>query len=407
MSIQILPSDILRKIADLTFVRYKLLDWIPLNIINWNKIALNPRAIDLIKDNLHNIHIDMDFLLALASNSNPQAILVIKYLVNHNIITTIDAFMCLSINPNIDAINYLLDNLNILDNLDNLDKLSFIVNLATNTNDLAIKLLQSLLDNNPTLNDMLINFADLRQKFESNLLKNSSDLALDYLITKNIDIVFPEFVKNKNPRVFQYLDENWDNFYHRGFFHHIKFFYFMLDFTRTQWVYDIMYKRYGLTQDVYNALSASHDPSVIRMLDDNWDKFEKTDDFWYRLAENSTDEAVKLFLKHNLEISSFLNVMWVFSSNPNDIAVDYILDNFTNQNIISTDEDYFWMYLSDNKNPRVLPIIQNNWQLFNSFNYNKELFDNLLKNINIFEFDEKDQKLQKQGFKNFFEKKLR
>jgi hypothetical protein len=406
MSIQILPSVIFKKIADLTFIRYKLLDWIPLNIINWNKIALNPRAIDLIKDNLHNIHIDMDFLLALASNSNPQAILVIKYLVNHNIITTIDAFMCLSINPNIDAINYLSDNLNILDNLNNLDKLSFIVNLATNTNDLAIKLLQSLLDNNPTLNDMLINFADLRKKFESNLIKNSSDLSLDYLITKNIDIVITEFVKNKNPRVFQYLDENWDNFYNKGGFHHMEFF-FMHDFTRTQWVYDIMYKRYGLTQDVYNALSASHDPSVIRMLDDNWDKFEKTEDFWYRLAENSTDGAVKLFLKHNLEISSLLNVMWVFSSNPNDIAVDYILDNINNQNVIDIDEDYFWIYLSDNKNPRVLPIIQNNWQLFTSFTYSEELFDNLLKNINIFEFDEKNQKLQKQGFENFFLKKLK
>ena len=107
MSIQTLPSVIFKNIADLTFIRYKLLDWIPLNIINWHKIALNPRAIDLIKDNLHNIHIDMDFLLALASNSNPQSILVIKYLVNHNIITNIDAFMCLSINPNIDAINYL------------------------------------------------------------------------------------------------------------------------------------------------------------------------------------------------------------------------------------------------------------------------------------------------------------
>lgn len=407
MSIQILPNVILRKIADLTFIRYKLLDWIPLNIINWNKIALNPRAIDLIKDNLHNIHIDMDFLLALASNSNPQAILVIKYLVNQHIITNIDAFMCLSINPNIDAINYLMDNLDILDNLYNLDhQLSFIVNLATNTNDLAIKLLQSLLDNNPTLNDMLINHYDLRKKFETNLLKNSSDLALDYLITKNIDIVITEFVKNKNPRVFQYLDENWDNFYNRGFFHHIEFF-FMNEFTRTQWVYDIMYKRYGLTQDVYNALSASHDPSVITMLDDNWDNFEKTEDFWYKLAENPTDEAVKLFLKHILEISSFLNVMWIFSSNPNDIAVDYILYNFTNQNVISIDEDYFWIYLSDNKNPRVLPIIQNNWQLFTSFNYNKELFDNLLKNINIFEFDKKDQKLQTHGFENFFVKKRR
>ena len=64
------------------------------------------------------------------------------------------------------------------------------------------------------------------------------------------------------------------------------------------------------------------------------------------------------------------------------------------------------MYLSDNKNPRVLPIIQNNWQLFTSFTYKKELFDNLLKNINIFEFDEKDQKLQKHGFENFFVKKL-
>ena len=406
MSIQILPSVIFKKIADLTFIRYKLLDWIPLNIINWNKIALNPRAIDLIKDNLHNIHINMDFLLALASNSNPQAILVIKYLVNHNIITTIEAFMCLSINPNIDAINYLLDNLNIFDNLFNLEKLSFIVNLATNTNDLAIKLLQSLLDNNPTLNDMLINIDDLRKKFETNLIKNSSDLALDYLITKNIDIVITEFVKNKNPRVFQYLDENWDNFYNnRGGFHHMEFF-FMIDFTRTQWVYDIMYKRYGLTQDVYNALSASQDPSVIRILDDNWDKFEKTDDFWYGLSENPTDEAVKLFLKHNLEISSFLNVMWVFSYNPNDIAVDYILDNINNQNVIDIDEDYFWMYLSDNKNPRVLPIIQNNWQLFTSFTYKKELFDNLLKNINIFEFDEKDQKLQKHGFENFFVKKL-
>jgi hypothetical protein len=29
----------------------------------------------------------------------------------------------------------------------------------------------------------------------------------------------------------------------------------------------------------------------------------------YKLVENTSDDAVKLFLKHNLEISSLLNVM--------------------------------------------------------------------------------------------------
>ena len=38
MSIQTLPSVIYKNIADLTFIRYKLLDWIPLNIITNTRI---------------------------------------------------------------------------------------------------------------------------------------------------------------------------------------------------------------------------------------------------------------------------------------------------------------------------------------------------------------------------------
>ena len=41
--------------------------------------------------------------------------------------------------------------------------------------------------------------------------------------------------------------------------------------------------------------------------------------------------------------------MWIFSSNANNIALDYILDNINNQNVIDIDEGYFWMYISDNK----------------------------------------------------------
>ena len=124
--------------------KFKLLEWIPLEKLNWNNLSLNPNAIELLKEHPENIR--WDYLAGCTNDID----FLIENCKNHNI------WYWLSENPNDKAIELLIQNQ---------EKIDWYY-LSGNPNDKAIEL---LLKNPGKINWNM-------------LLENPNDKAIELLI---------------------------------------------------------------------------------------------------------------------------------------------------------------------------------------------------------------------------------
>jgi len=250
---------------------YKLLDWIPIDFINWTGMSINPNGEELLRKNYKFINY---FNLAFRNDYFSYELLTL----NKNIVKSVQLFY-LSKNPF--AVNYLMKNIDLIcwyylsynsnpkilelfKNDNYKDKIIW-TNLSSNTNPEILEFLFEHPDK--------INWCQLSS--------NECDYAIQYLKKNQKEINWLNLSKNSNDNAIDLLLENKD-----------KIIWYNLSMNTNDRAIDLLFTR----------------PELINM---------------YSIVYNTNNKAMKFLKKNKNKITNWSGLCY----NENDIAIDLILEN--------------------------------------------------------------------------------
>ena len=411
-----LPKDIIDIIAEYTLYYYKLVDWIPINYINPIDIAKNPRAIDLISDNLQLLIIKLNnfsltdkysFYQNLFKNENQKVLNLIK----NNFLDEKNIYL-LAISPYDEILNFVSDKYHI--NYGHFEFEQFFDNLSQNPNPKAVLILRklindsnqyyrlflseicsnlSLVSNVEAMNLLLeimssdnLTDKDRLKIFINSIIASKSEQGL-ILIVKLIPImannsavvfisslytiIILNLLKHPNSRVINIIINILD-IYCNGIIDIVD----VIDekssaFYESKWTYDIL-NHYGIVNEYNYLLVNNSKGDILKVIKENLHLYDDNNYFWIYLALNPNDYAVDMILENfdvinNLDKEliypmvrdiNYPKILYTFAENPNIRAINRIRELFNNNSIIVTNE--FWSSILKNPNKQALKLLIDN-----------------------------------------------
>jgi|688.fasta_scaffold204526_1 hypothetical protein len=428
----ILNNDLYHIIGEYLFSRkYKLKDWIinlnnGLNNFNteyFSYLAKNnsDKALDVI-ESMVNILLEQDLgWNLLSSNTNPRAIKILS-----------DNWIRLTRKPNLMYIlSRLLENENaidlILEKISYLSKLPYFMEcLSKNISDRSIEFIEENWSKFITLNEAQIRISLI------NLANNKNSLAIDLIEEKWEDIksyvsyeFFINLSKNHNQNAISLLCQklNTETIEVNSY----RYIYNNLASNPNDQILDYVIENWGIVEKniiFWQYLCKNTNERAVKLLEDNYQKFLNPNyingDILINLTHNTNDRAIEFikthweFLSSNpygiTEQSNGLFSNYIFgeyipnvlveylASNPNDKAIDLLIEKFLTQEILNsnlTNQDYyrnshflsnkFLQNLAQNCNDKAIDLFIANWNflIINNPMINAKIFKNFLQNKNL------------------------